>query len=91
MTRKNLRFGPSFRVALGAERSQAAEKVVAPGESEGGPDNRRRGADPWLYVVAGTGSARAVKLLCAVQRQRVGNPRMVKKLERKLSSWEIWP
>lgn len=31
--------------------------VLAPGESEGGPDNYHRGADQWLYVVAGTGTA----------------------------------
>ena len=29
----------------------------APGDSEGGPDNRHRGADQWLYVVSGTGAA----------------------------------
>ena len=31
--------------------------VLAPGESEGGPDNRHRGSDQWLYVAAGTGVA----------------------------------
>ena len=31
--------------------------VLAPGDSEGGPDNRHRGADQWLYVVSGTGAA----------------------------------
>ena len=31
--------------------------VLAPGESEGGPDNYHRGADQWLYVVSGTGTA----------------------------------
>jgi len=29
--------------------------VLGPGESEGGPDNRHRGADQWLYVLTGTG------------------------------------
>src|SRR5207253_2255099 len=28
-----------------------------PGETEGGPDNRHRGADQWLYVLSGTGVA----------------------------------
>lgn len=31
--------------------------VLRPGESEGGADNRHRGADQWLYVLAGTGEA----------------------------------
>ncbi|HSD53836.1 MAG TPA: cupin domain-containing protein [Burkholderiales bacterium] len=31
--------------------------VIVPGEAEGGPGNRHRGADQWLYVVAGTGTA----------------------------------
>jgi mannose-6-phosphate isomerase-like protein (cupin superfamily) len=55
--RKYLRFGKGFRVALGNERSQAAEMVLAPGDSEGGPRNRHRGADQWLFVVQGTGAA----------------------------------
>ena len=29
--------------------------VIAPGDSEGGPDNRHRGADQWLYVLSGSG------------------------------------
>ncbi len=31
--------------------------VLAPGASEGGPDNRHRGADQWLYVIEGKGTA----------------------------------
>ena len=57
MQRKSLRFGKGFRVAFDVRRAQAAEMVLAPGESEGGADNRHRGADQWLYVVAGTGVA----------------------------------
>jgi len=57
MKRKRLRFGKGFRVALCNRRSQAAEMVLPPGESEGGPTNRHRGADQWLYVVAGSGAA----------------------------------
>ena len=57
MQRKQLRFGKGFRVALGNERSQAAEMVIAPGDKEGGPRNRHRGADQWLFVVSGSGSA----------------------------------
>ena len=57
MPRKQLRFGQGFSVALGNSRSQAATMVLAPGKSEGGPDNRHRGSDQWLYVVSGTGRA----------------------------------
>ena len=49
----NLREG--FRVIPGNRRSQAAEMMIAPGEGEGGPDNRHRGADQWLYVISGSG------------------------------------
>ena len=57
MKKKTLRFGKGFRVAFDVRRAQAAEMVLAPGDSEGGPDNRHRGADQWLYVVSGTGAA----------------------------------
>jgi len=57
MKHKRFRFGPGFRVAFDVRRVQAAEMVIAPGDSEGGPDNRHRGADQWLYVVSGTGLA----------------------------------
>jgi mannose-6-phosphate isomerase-like protein (cupin superfamily) len=57
MKRKSLRFGQGFRVALTNRRAQAAEMTLGPGECEGGPDNRHRGADQWLFVVSGTGSA----------------------------------
>lgn len=57
MRKKQLRFGPGFRVAFDVRRVQAAEMVIAPGDSEGGPDNRHRGADQWLYVLSGSGVA----------------------------------
>lgn len=56
-TAKHLRFGSGFRVALTNKRAQAATMVIAPGGSEGGPDNRHRGADQWLYVLSGKGVA----------------------------------
>ncbi len=31
--------------------------TLAPGDSEGGPDNRHRGADQWMFVESGTGVA----------------------------------
>lgn len=57
MKYKRLRFGEGFRVALGNRRSQAAEMVLAAGDSEGDTDNRHRGSDQWLYVLAGSGAA----------------------------------
>jgi mannose-6-phosphate isomerase-like protein (cupin superfamily) len=32
--------------------------VIAPGDAEGGPGNDHRGADQWLFVLAGKGSAK---------------------------------
>jgi mannose-6-phosphate isomerase-like protein (cupin superfamily) len=57
MKRKSLRFGKGFRVVPGNRRSQAAEMVLEPGDAEGGPGNRHRGSDQWLFVVSGTGVA----------------------------------
>ena len=57
MKKAALRFGLGFRVAIGNRRSQAATMTLGPGDCEGGPDNRHRGADQWLFVVAGTGVA----------------------------------
>ncbi len=57
MPAKHLRFGNGFKVALSNPRAQAATMVIAPGDSEGGPDNQHRGADQWLFVVAGGGTA----------------------------------
>lgn len=57
MQHKVLRFGKGFRVVFAQRKVQAAEMVIAPGGKEGGPDNRHRGADQWLFVVSGTGLA----------------------------------
>lgn len=57
MQKKALRFGKGFRVAISSNNAQAAEMVIPPGDSEGGPGNRHRGADQWLFVVSGTGQA----------------------------------
>jgi mannose-6-phosphate isomerase-like protein (cupin superfamily) len=79
MRRKVLRFGKGFRVIQGDGHSQAAEMVLPPGDAEGGPDNRHRGSDQWLYVVSGTGQAtiegrrhplRAGTLLCIQRGER---------------------
>ena len=58
MQKKALRFGRGFRVAFRNRHAQAAVMIIPPGDAEGGPGNRHRGADQWLYVVSGTGVAR---------------------------------
>lgn len=79
MRQKRLRFGKGFRVVPGNRASQAAEMVLAPGASEGGADNRHRGADQWLFVLSGSGEAlvggrrrrlRAGSLLFIERRER---------------------
>ena len=57
MQHKHLQFGHGFRVVLGDGRSQAAQMTLGPGQTEGGPDNRHKGADQWLFVESGTGEA----------------------------------
>ena len=54
---ERLHFKKAFRVIRGNRRAQAAEMVITPGKSEGDPRNRHRGADQWLFVVAGRGDA----------------------------------
>jgi mannose-6-phosphate isomerase-like protein (cupin superfamily) len=46
-----------FKVLLSHKHVQVAEMVLPPGESEGGPDNKHRGADQWLFVISGRGQA----------------------------------
>jgi len=58
MRKITLGFEQGFRVAFDVRQVQAAEMVIAPGDSEGGPDNRHRGADQWLFVVGGHGNAK---------------------------------
>jgi mannose-6-phosphate isomerase-like protein (cupin superfamily) len=57
MKRALLQFRTGFRVVLDNPRAQVATMTIAPGDSEGGPTNRHRAADQWLYVVSGTGTA----------------------------------
>ncbi len=54
---KKLSFKTGFRPSLSNERAQAAEMTIAPGESEGGRENKHPGADQWLFVVSGKGTA----------------------------------
>jgi mannose-6-phosphate isomerase-like protein (cupin superfamily) len=57
MKLRRLTLKEGFRVIPGNRRAQAAEMVIPPGDAEGDPSNKHRGADQWLYVVEGTGSA----------------------------------
>jgi mannose-6-phosphate isomerase-like protein (cupin superfamily) len=57
MKHEQLQFRKGFRVSVGNSRSQGPVMVLGPGASEGGADNRHRGADQWLSVVEGTGVA----------------------------------
>jgi len=54
---KHLAFGKGFRIVIDSDLSQAAQMTIAPGGCEGGPGNRHRGADQWLFVVSGRGEA----------------------------------
>ncbi len=57
MRRMSVPYQNGFHVLIGDGHSQAASMVIAPGNSEGGPDNRHRRADQWLYVESGSGEA----------------------------------
>jgi mannose-6-phosphate isomerase-like protein (cupin superfamily) len=58
MKRAHLRFGEGFKVAISNDRAQVATMTLAAGDTEGDADNRHGGADQWLFVVGGTGTAR---------------------------------
>jgi mannose-6-phosphate isomerase-like protein (cupin superfamily) len=57
MKHDQLKFTEGFRVSVGNQKSQGAVMVLGPGDTEGGPDNRHRGADQWLIVTEGMGVA----------------------------------
>lgn len=57
MQAKQLSFESGFEVIAGNGRAEAAVMVIQPGKSEGGPQNRHRGSDQWLYVIEGEGVA----------------------------------
>lgn len=57
MQSKDLQFKTDFQIVLGDEHSQAAEMTLAPGDAEGGENNRHRAADQWLFVFSGGGLA----------------------------------
>ena len=53
MKKITLKSKSFFFVLATTKRSQAATMVLAPGTSTGGPDNRHKNSDQWLYVLAG--------------------------------------
>jgi mannose-6-phosphate isomerase-like protein (cupin superfamily) len=53
--------------------------TIAPGDSEGGPTNRHRAADQWLYVVSGAGTALVNRKRVAL---RAGTLLLVQRKER---------
>ena len=57
MQRTKVHLKKEFDVLLGNRRSQAAEMTLRAGDKEGDQGNRHRGADQWLYVVSGNGTA----------------------------------
>ena len=54
---RHLRMGIGFLPLFQVHGVQAAQMVIPPGGREGGPDNRHRGADQWLFVASGRGMA----------------------------------
>ena len=56
MPKAQLRFSQGFKVALSNKRAQVATMVLRAGDSEGGPDNKHKGADQWMYVQSGVGT-----------------------------------
>lgn len=57
MEHAQLDLSQDFAVAFGNGRAQAAVMVLQPDETTGGANNRHAGADQWLYVIEGSGSA----------------------------------
>ncbi len=47
--------------------------VLAPGDAEGGADNRHRGADQWLYVLSGSGEAIVLLVIERKEKHRIRN------------------
>jgi mannose-6-phosphate isomerase-like protein (cupin superfamily) len=63
-----LPMAKQFKILATTPRSQAAEMVVPPGQSEGGPDNRHKRSDQWLFVLAGQGRAKVGKKVVRIKR-----------------------
>ncbi len=57
MKQATVAYVPGFHILAGDERSQAGTLVIQPGKQVGGPANKHRGADQWIYVESGSGEA----------------------------------
>jgi len=57
MRRFHIKGKRAWKVLGGTPRSQAAEMVIAPGDSEGGPENRHPRSDQWMWILSGQGIA----------------------------------
>jgi mannose-6-phosphate isomerase-like protein (cupin superfamily) len=51
-------YSSGFDTLDRTEQSQAATMVVQPHTKMGGPDNRHRDSDQWIYVISGAGHAK---------------------------------
>lgn len=58
MKEVKLSYTKDFNVLTGNDHSQSAVMVIAPGDSEGGEDNKHDNSDQWLYVISGVGKAK---------------------------------
>ena len=65
-------FKSEFKVILGNVRSQAAEMVLSPGKNEGGPDNKHKGADQWMFVLSGRG-----QVVINGKKQKIGKSSLI--------------
>ena len=57
MKRAKADYATGFHILAGDERSKAGTLVIQPGCHVGGPNNKHRGADQWIYVESGSGEA----------------------------------
>jgi mannose-6-phosphate isomerase-like protein (cupin superfamily) len=57
MHHEQLEFPEGWRQVVRTEGALGATMVLAPGTSEGGPDNLHPASDQWIYVAAGEGDA----------------------------------
>ncbi len=49
--------GQFFNVIAETSRSQVAAMTLTKGQTTGGPNNKHKSSDQWLYVISGTGEA----------------------------------
>lgn len=57
MHHEQLEFGEGWNEIVHNAHALGATMVLAPGTSEGGPDNLHPASDQWIFVVAGEGAA----------------------------------